>query len=317
MGRAQSLACVRSGCAYTLSALGNHSSDHCHVSKRGRGQNRTRQPVSGLGLQSALHPLRDRQFDRGACLHRHLVWLHRLVRRIEQLQRSGPRSYLQGHSALSRASTRHSGGKGLRTGSDLIPDRVPPIPLERRAVPGCPDFASRRSGPWRPRGRNGGQPPLVTRPRRLAGISRTTPFGWLQRVSGARRDETSHHQSRGTPSWLTMWDRSWLPISSSCPGSRTVVVRPRDPRADRRRIVHVAVTDHPTAAWTAQQLRNALPEDHAPRDLLHDRDAVFTDVTSTIGAMQIHEIVTAPRSLWQNAYVERLIGSIEVSASIT
>jgi putative transposase len=65
---------------------------------------------------------------------------------------------------------------------------------------------------------------------------------------------------------------------------------------DRRRIVHVAVTDHPTAAWTAQQLRNAFPEDHAPRYLLHDRDTVFTDVASTIGAMQIHEVVTAPRS---------------------
>ncbi len=79
---------------------------------------------------------------------------------------------------------------------------------------------------------------------------------------------------------------------------------------DRRRIVHVAVTDHPTAAWTAQQPRNAFPEDHAPRYLLHDRDPVFTDVASTIGAMRIHEIVTAPRSPWQNAYVERLIGSI-------
>jgi putative transposase len=79
---------------------------------------------------------------------------------------------------------------------------------------------------------------------------------------------------------------------------------------DRRRIVHVAVTDHPTAAWTGQQLRNAFPEDHAPRYLLHDRETVFTDVASTNGAMQIHEVVTAPRSPWQNAYVERLIGSI-------
>jgi hypothetical protein len=77
---------------------------------------------------------------------------------------------------------------------------------------------------------------------------------------------------------------------------------------DRRRIVHVAVTHHPTAAWTAQQLRNAFPEDHAPRYLLHDRDAAFPDVVSTIGAMQIHEVLTAPRSPWQNAYVERVIG---------
>jgi hypothetical protein len=44
---------------------------------------------------------------------------------------------------------------------------------------------------------------------------------------------------------------------------------------DRRRIVHVAVTARPTAAWTAQQLRNAFPENEAPRYLLHDRDSVL------------------------------------------
>jgi putative transposase len=44
---------------------------------------------------------------------------------------------------------------------------------------------------------------------------------------------------------------------------------------DRRRIVHVAVTDHPTATWTAQQLRNAFPNDEAPQTLLHDRDAAL------------------------------------------
>src|SRR6186997_1547553 len=45
---------------------------------------------------------------------------------------------------------------------------------------------------------------------------------------------------------------------------------------DRRRIVHVAVTNRPTAAWIAQQLRNAFPEDQVPRYLLHDRDGAFT-----------------------------------------
>jgi putative transposase len=51
---------------------------------------------------------------------------------------------------------------------------------------------------------------------------------------------------------------------------------------DRRRIVHVAVTEHPTAAWTAQQLRNAFSEHDAPQYLLHDRDSVFADVATTI-----------------------------------
>jgi putative transposase len=79
---------------------------------------------------------------------------------------------------------------------------------------------------------------------------------------------------------------------------------------DRRRVVHVAVTDHPTSAWTAQQLRNAFPGDECPLYLLHDRDAAFAEVAATIAAMQIQDVVTAPRSPWQNAYVERFIGSI-------
>ena len=44
------------------------------------------------------------------------------------------------------------------------------------------------------------------------------------------------------------------------------------------------------------------PEDHTPRYLLYDRDAAFTDVASTIGAMPIHEVLTAPRSPWQKDY---------------
>ena len=79
---------------------------------------------------------------------------------------------------------------------------------------------------------------------------------------------------------------------------------------DRRRIVHVAVTAHPTAAWTAQQLRNAFPENESPRYLLHDRDSVFAHVATTIAGMNTQAIRTAPRSPWQNAYVERVIGSI-------
>ena len=49
---------------------------------------------------------------------------------------------------------------------------------------------------------------------------------------------------------------------------------------DRRRIVHVAVTDHPTAAWTVQQFREAFPWDFAPRYLLRDRDHAFDSVTT-------------------------------------
>jgi putative transposase len=75
---------------------------------------------------------------------------------------------------------------------------------------------------------------------------------------------------------------------------------------DRRRIVHIAVTDHPTAAWTAQQLREAFPWNNAPKYLLRDRDHAF----AAVKGIGVQEIVMAPRSPWQNAYVERFIGSV-------
>jgi transposase InsO family protein len=79
---------------------------------------------------------------------------------------------------------------------------------------------------------------------------------------------------------------------------------------ERRRVVHVAMTDHSTTAWTAQQLRNAFPYEHCPSYILHDRDGAFAWIAGTIAAMQIQDVVTAPRSPWQNAYVKRFIGSI-------
>src|SRR6266404_1065807 len=43
-----------------------------------------------------------------------------------------------------------------------------------------------------------------------------------------------------------------------------------------RRIVHVNVTAHPTAGWTLQQFRDAIPGDHQYRFLIHDRDSIFS-----------------------------------------
>jgi putative transposase len=80
---------------------------------------------------------------------------------------------------------------------------------------------------------------------------------------------------------------------------------------DRRRIVHVNVTGHPTAVWTAQQLREAWPWDAAPRFLIHDRDGIYGEVFgNTIRSLGTEEVLTAPRSPWQNPFVERGIGSL-------
>ena len=80
---------------------------------------------------------------------------------------------------------------------------------------------------------------------------------------------------------------------------------------DRRRVVHVNVTDSPTAQWTAQQLVEAFPWETAPRYLLRDRDAVYgVAFLRRAHSLGIHEVKTAPRSPWQNPYVERLIGTL-------
>jgi putative transposase len=43
---------------------------------------------------------------------------------------------------------------------------------------------------------------------------------------------------------------------------------------------------------------------------VHDRDTVFADVATTTAGMNTQAVRTAPHSPWQNAYVERVIGSI-------
>ena len=80
---------------------------------------------------------------------------------------------------------------------------------------------------------------------------------------------------------------------------------------DRRHPLHFAVTTNPISEWAARQLREAFPWDSAPRYLLRDRDKIYGTVfRETAKWMGIREALTAPQSLWQNAYVERLIGSI-------
>ncbi len=82
-------------------------------------------------------------------------------------------------------------------------------------------------------------------------------------------------------------------------------------RHDRRRVVHFNVSTHPTARWTGQQIVEAFPYDEAPRFLLRDRDGIYgVDFRERIMHMGVEEVVTAPRSPWQNPYVERLIGNI-------
>src|SRR5215469_14554858 len=80
---------------------------------------------------------------------------------------------------------------------------------------------------------------------------------------------------------------------------------------DRRRFLHFGVTAHPTAEWTAQQLREAFRGDSAPRFLLGDRDRRFgSDFTQQVNELGIEEVLGAPRVPQQRAYIERVIGTI-------
>ena len=82
-------------------------------------------------------------------------------------------------------------------------------------------------------------------------------------------------------------------------------------RHDRRRMLWLRVTAHPTAEWIARQLNEACGWEEAPTYLIRDRDGAYGDVFKRrLRAMGIRDKPTAPRSPWQNGHCERLIGSI-------
>ncbi len=79
----------------------------------------------------------------------------------------------------------------------------------------------------------------------------------------------------------------------------------------RRQILHVNVTSHPTSSWTIQQLREAFPDEHSLRFLIHDNDTIFSDrVAEAIGDLGIEPKRTAYRSPWQNGIAERWVGTV-------
>src|ERR1700680_787335 len=82
-------------------------------------------------------------------------------------------------------------------------------------------------------------------------------------------------------------------------------------RLDRRELVWISVTTHPTAEWVARQITEAFPWNEAPRYMIRDRDRIYGPVvTRRLRAMGIRDKPIAPASPWQNGFAERLIGSI-------
>ncbi len=78
-----------------------------------------------------------------------------------------------------------------------------------------------------------------------------------------------------------------------------------------RRIVHCNVTAHPTAAWTLQQLREAIPSDHRYRFLIHDRDGIFSPhLDRSVSRLGLRVLRTPRRSPKANGLCERVIGTL-------
>jgi transposase InsO family protein len=80
----------------------------------------------------------------------------------------------------------------------------------------------------------------------------------------------------------------------------------------RRRIVHMGVTEHPTSAWTAQRMVEAVADaEIAPRLLVHDRDAIYgADLTRRVRGLGVRTFLTPPRTPQANAFAERVIGTL-------
>jgi hypothetical protein len=74
---------------------------------------------------------------------------------------------------------------------------------------------------------------------------------------------------------------------------------------ERRRVLQISVTAHPTAQWTAQQMVEAFPWETTVRFVIRDRDRIYgADFQRRVKALGLHEVPTAPRSSRQNGYAE-------------
>jgi transposase InsO family protein len=182
---------------------------------------------------------------------------------------------------------------------------------------------------WKSRRRGGGRPPIPRDVRALISrMSRGNPLWGAPRIHGellklgieVSEATVSKYLARIPKPPSQTW-RTFLRNHAKDLASIDFFVLPTATfrllmvfivlRHERRQVVHFGVTANPTAAWVAQQITEAFPWDSAPRNVIRDRDSVTGAlVRARIKAMGIEEVVTAPRSPWQNPYVERMIGSI-------
>ena len=138
----------------------------------------------------------------------------------------------------------------------------------------------------------------------LRSLSRPSPSTWpkdaaLPLRAGAPSCATTRRTSQP---WICSWFR---------PSALTLLYVLVIVRLARRELVWFNVTPHPTAEWIARQITEAFPWSEAPRYLIRDQDRIYgAAIARRLRAMGIRDKPIAPGSPWQNAFAERLIGSI-------
>jgi transposase InsO family protein len=187
----------------------------------------------------------------------------------------------------------------------------------------------RRYWRWKSRRRGAGRPPIDREIRKLIREMQSANVGWgAPRIHGEllklgvkiSQATVSKYMARYRKPPSQTW-RTFIENHADCLAAIDFFIVPTATfrvlyvfivlSHDRRHIVHFNVTAHPSAQWTAQQIVEAFAFDTAPRYLLRDRDSIYGDtVQRRIRSLAIEEVITAPRSPWQNPFVERVIGSI-------
>jgi putative transposase len=80
---------------------------------------------------------------------------------------------------------------------------------------------------------------------------------------------------------------------------------------ERRRVLHLNVTAHPTAGWAAQQVVEAIGPDLAFETRIRDRDTIFgASFDRRVENVGLTQLRMAPRSPWQNGFAERWVGTV-------
>jgi hypothetical protein len=137
-------------------------------------------------------------------------------------------------------------------------------------------------------------------------ITKRTVANYLKRIP----------HSRPTPGWRTflknhMHDAAAIDMFVVISMSFKIIFAFIVLGLDRRKILHVGATEHPTQNWLASEITEAFTKNPRPNYLIRDRDRCYgRKFSERVNELGVREHVTAKQSPWQNIYAERVIWTI-------